>query len=108
MKKRKNKKGFTLAEMVVVLAVIGIFISFFYTLFFLNWGACEQLIARADLGQDMDATIDQIELDGRLAHDIVVTNTNNSSQAVFNNSAGVPISTYTMSNNGQLTMTRGT
>ncbi len=103
---RMNNKGFTLVETVTVLVIIGIFISFFYTLWFLNWQACEGFLARADFGQEMDHTIDQIADDGRFAKTITVGNTDTTKETTITDPSG-NVSKYTMSNNGQLTITRG-
>jgi len=101
-----NKKGFTLVETITVLAIVGIFIAFFYTLYFLNWQACDQFIAYADFGQDMDQIIDQIGQDGRNATTIKITiNSPTTQQVECLDTNGNPISTYTMTNTGVFTIT---
>jgi len=101
-----NKNGFSIVEIITVLAIIGVFIAFFYTLLFLNWEACNRFLAQADFGQDMDTAIDAIANDARLSKDFNISNTASSVQVVFNDVNENPISTYVMYSNGEMTETR--
>jgi prepilin-type N-terminal cleavage/methylation domain-containing protein len=101
-----DKKGFTLIESLTALAIIGFFMLFFYTLFFLNWQACEQFLAQAEFGQEMDQIMGQIAGDGRYSVAININNNANMKQVDFTDPNG-NVSKYTMNDNGQLTIAHG-
>lgn len=106
-------KGFTLVEIVTVLVIIGIGMTLFYSVFFLNWFAVNSYIARADLWQEMDAAIDQISLDARLANDIVLTQSGTQKNVNFLETDPVTrssknLSEYLLDSSGKLQVRRGT
>ena len=66
------KKGFTLAEILTVLAIIGVGIVLFYFVFFLNWMNLEKEFTRVELQQDFYDLIEKISFDVRPAKDVVI------------------------------------
>ena len=74
MEECKLKKIFTLIELVVVLAIIGIGASLFYSVFLLNWISFESQIAQANLWQEAQLALQKISFDVRVAKEIDITN----------------------------------
>jgi len=103
----------SLIEMVTVVAIVGIFISFFYSELLLNWQALDNYIVRADFGQELDQMVDSITQYGRQAHTInVVTTpatqattttqaTPATQTATFLDPSGVTLAVYTIDSTGQ-------
>jgi prepilin-type N-terminal cleavage/methylation domain-containing protein/uncharacterized repeat protein (TIGR01451 family) len=106
MNRIKNKSAFTLVEIITSLAIIGVFMAFFYSLYVLNWQACQQIIFGADMGQDMEEIVDQIGGDARNSQAI---NLVSPQEVVFTEPTGGSV-TYTISvlDNGrnQISVTR--
>ena len=105
MKMRAHTKGFTLVEIVMVLAILGVAMLSFYTVFFMNWQAFDSTVSQADFNQDLDGIVDRIALDGRHAAQIILTNTATTQQAAFVDINSTMLGTYTLQNNGVLTLT---
>ncbi len=104
----RKKKGFSLIEMVTVLAIITVSMGIFYRVFFLNWEAFDTFIARADLSQELDEMIDKITYDGRFSKQITLTSTPTVKQAAFFDPDGNLIGTYSIKNTGEFVINRGT
>ena len=100
----KIKRGLTLIEIVTVLAVIGIGIGLFYSIFYLNWSSFEKQLALVDLGQEADRIMETISLDGRLVTDIQVSENNKIVTLILRDLEGdvVDIITYTITGQGQI------
>ena len=98
------KKGFTLIEIVVVLAIIGIAIGLFYSIFYLNWSSFEKQLALVDLGQEADKIMEMISLDGRLVTNIQVSEGNKITTLTLMDLEGniIDIITYTITEKGQI------
>lgn len=69
----RNTSGFTLFEMICAVAIIGITIGLFYSVFLSNWAVMENYSTRAYMWQDMDAVIDAVTTDAREAARIDVS-----------------------------------
>lgn len=96
--------GFTLVEMVTVLAILGIAIGMFYTTWMLTWESVENHNTRADLLYDGYLIMERVTDGGRLASQIDVTL--GQKQVAFSDNTGVVFETYTMTADGNLTLNR--
>ncbi len=103
---RKNKfvAAFTLAELVTVLAVIGIGIGLFYSVFFVNWASLDKQTCLVDLQQEADSISDKVSFDGKLAQSLAVAADAKSVVFSFRNGVPPPI-TYSFLNTGQFQRT---
>ena len=70
---RLSASGFTLFEMICTVAIVGIMVGMFYSVFLSNWSVMENYSARAYMWQDMDAVVDAVTADGREAARIDVS-----------------------------------
>ena len=102
--KMKMKKGFTLIEIVTVLAIISIGIGLFYSIFYLNWSSFEKQIALVDLGQEADRIMETISLDGRVVTEIHVEADNKTATLTLRDLEGniVDTITYAITGRGQI------
>lgn len=82
LKSLKNRRGFSLVEIITVLVILGVSISIFYAVFITNWLAFQDRIIRADLWMDADAIIDAISEDIRSAESFDVSPDNNGGQVL--------------------------
>lgn len=101
-----NQKGFSLVELVTVLAIVGVVSGILYTVFFMNWQAFDMNIAQADLGAEYEQAVETIVNDSRFARQINVTKAATNYSATFIGQDGLNFGTYTIKNNGQLTLKR--
>lgn len=95
-----NKKGISLVEIVTVIAILGVSIGLFYTVFVINWKAFEQFIAQANLSQDMNAIVEKISADGRFAKDIQYLDNGTIKQVTFTYPDTTPPTTYRVTSSG--------
>ncbi len=102
----KTKKGFSLVEIVTVVAILGISIGIFYTVFFMNWESFESFIARADLSQELDEMVDKVVYDGRFAKQVNVNQSSNIKQAAFIDPDGKLLGVYTIKDTGEFVISR--
>ena len=65
--------GFTLVEIIAVLAIIGIGISLFYTVLYVNWTSFEKQLSLIDLQMEADMILERIVFDGKVANQFAVT-----------------------------------
>lgn len=69
----KQTAGFTFFEMICAIAIIGVTIGMFYSVFLSNWTVMENYSIRAYLWQEMDAAVDAVTADAREAARIDVS-----------------------------------
>lgn len=100
----KTKRGFSLIEIVTVLAVMGIGMGLFYSIFYLNWSSFEKQLALANLGQEADRIMETISLDGRLVTEIHVAENNKTVTLTLRDLEGEIVDTiiYTITGGGQI------
>lgn len=103
---KKNQKAFTLVEIIVVVLIIGVLGGVLYTIFFTNWFAFEDRIARANLWSEVDVIFETISSEARNQDQITVNGNPCGSVAILAGGSAQPI-IYTMNNNGDLTVNRG-
>lgn len=72
---KRLKYGFSLVELITVLAILGTGLSVFYSVFFINWSSLEEQIRMVDLQMDADRIIETVAFDSKIAKGIVVDNT---------------------------------
>lgn len=68
-----HRRGFTLVEMVTAVAVVGIGIGIFYTVFLQNWWAFDDQFSRINLWQDANEIARLITDDVRASSRLAVT-----------------------------------
>jgi len=66
------KRAFSLVELIVVLAIIGIGIGMFYSTLFVNWTSFEKQTSLIDLQMEADKITELISNDGKNAQEIKV------------------------------------
>lgn len=101
----KMKKGFTIVEMVVVLAILGVGIGLFYSIFYVNWSATEQNLRLIDLQEDADSIIENISFDAKFAESFVVSANGKSVVLSYSDPIAYPDITYTFNVNSQIVKT---
>ena len=104
---RENQSGFTLIEMMTVLAMIAVGMAVFYSVFILNWQAFDHHITRSNLWQEMDFIVDNLTLKGRLSRQINVSANSSAQTVTFMDAAGLPMAVYSMQNTGQFSISKG-
>jgi len=78
-----KKKGFTLTEIVTVLAIIGISSVVFFQTFIFNWSAFEREVTRIDLDLEANQIIEQISFDIRVAAGKTISAGGNTLQLIY-------------------------
>jgi len=63
----KSLQGFTLIEIITVVAIIGIGAGLFYSLFLMGWSAFDSELTRVNLWQELTEIIQQVSFDARAA-----------------------------------------
>lgn len=106
MKEIKNKRAFTVTEMITALAIIAVAVVFINTVFVTNWTAYQGQISRTDLWAEANTIIESMTFDGRDAHEIDVASDNVNKTAVLNDRLNQPFVTYRMTSNGEFQMSR--
>ena len=104
---RESQSGFTLIEMMTVLAMITVGIALFYSVFILNWQAFDHHITRSNLWQEMDLIVDNLTLEGRLSRQINVSVDSSAQTVTFVDAAGLTMAVYSMQNTGQFLISKG-
>ncbi len=102
---RRNISGFTLFEAICAIAIIGVTIGMFYTVFLSNWAVMENYSARAYMWQDMDAAVDAVTSDARQAARIDVSA--DQKTATFFDQANAPFVVYVIGNDRSFIQRRG-
>lgn len=92
------KRGFTLVEIITVLAIIGVGIGLFYSVFLLNWFSYDREIVFTNLWTEMSEIIQRISFDARFANNMNLVNDKEVIFSFFENSSV----TYTMTPAGIL------
>ncbi|MDD5449487.1 MAG: prepilin-type N-terminal cleavage/methylation domain-containing protein [Candidatus Omnitrophica bacterium] len=67
-----RRRGITLVEIAVVLAIIGIGLVLFYSVCFMNWMSLEQQMSVVDLQMEADIIVSMISNDAKLSRQIIV------------------------------------
>lgn len=96
----QTKQGFTLVELITVLAIIGIGMALFYSTLFVNWVSLEKQLSLIDLQMEADKIIEMLSFDGKFAQQFTATG----SQVTFSYPSSSPI-TYTITSAGELEKT---
>jgi prepilin-type N-terminal cleavage/methylation domain-containing protein len=73
----QSKRSFTLVELVTVLAIIGVSMGLFYSVFFLNWVSFIKETVLNDLVLEMDRVLETLSLDVKMAERLEVLDNNN-------------------------------
>jgi len=103
----KRNKGITLVELVMALAILGVTVSILYMVFFSNWRAYEDRIARANLWTEANEIMETMTMDGRVAHQINVSQQQDGSfVTTFVDTLDQPIATYVMTDDGRFQVAR--
>ncbi len=103
-KKRAFKQqGFTLVEMMAVLAIVGVLIGVFYLVWLSNWEMMENQMARADLWDEARDIIERISFDSRQSRRIVLAGVGTALVTVnLQDRLGASLAMYRFSNTGQV------
>jgi len=104
---RRTRHGFSMTEIVVSLLVIGVGIGLFNSVFVGNWGVFEDRIKRANLATEASQLFEQMSIDGRNSRMIAVTATAISISAAFTNAVDNSVVTYSISDTGTISRTKG-
>ncbi len=97
-----SNKGFSLTEIVVVVLIFGVGIGLFNMVFINNWSAYEDRIGRANLWTEANQFFEAMSVEGRNAKLITVTTTTNAKTTEFTNVASDAITTFTITDTGEL------
>lgn len=98
----RSNKGFSLTEIVVVILIFGVGVGLFNTVFINNWRAYEDRIARANLWTEANQFFEAMSVEGRNARIITVTTTANAKTVDFTNVASNAITTFVITDTGEL------
>ncbi len=101
---RRPASGFTLVELLTVVVILGILISFFYTTFFSSWAEMDNYATRSNLWQDMNRVMDKVTVQARQAKGITVASDGRS--VVLVDSFGSNFATFAFNVAGELTLTQ--
>ena len=101
-----RREGFTLVEMITVLAIFGIGSALFYTTFVNNWRILDDQLVRVNLWHDANSIVGSVSGNGRGARTISLFEDPVSKTATLE-LYDTSIVVYTMSSNGRLVMTKG-
>jgi len=100
---KKKHQGVTFVEILVVLVMLSVLIGVFYTFFFSNWKAYEERIARADMWQQADETVESISQLARQATSFTVSETTDEKTILINNDFNVDAEAiYKIKKNGAM------
>ncbi len=103
---RRRTAGFTLVEMITVLAIFGIGSALFYATFMNNWRVLDDQLVRVNLWQDANSIVGSVSGNGRGTRTMSVFEDSVSKTVnleLYDSSSIV----YTMTSNGRLEMTKG-
>jgi prepilin-type N-terminal cleavage/methylation domain-containing protein len=98
-----GKRGFTLVEIIVVLVIIGIGMSLFYSVLFMNWTSLEKQTCLVDLQMEADNIINMISSDGRGSRQILVNPDGKGVTFNYPTWAPAPTIVYSLTPQGQIT-----
>lgn len=102
----RSKRGFTLTEIVAVLAIITVGIGLLHSVFVTNWSAYEDRIKRANLWSQAGRCFEQMSIDARNASRINIINTLGTKTVSLTNPAATnPVTTYEIKDTGILSRT---
>jgi len=79
----RMKKGFTLFEVMVVLAVMAISMALFYSTLMINWTGFEKTLSHMELQLDADTVSEMMSFDSRYAKSFAVGTTQKAITLVF-------------------------
>lgn len=92
--------GFSLVEMLSVLAILGVAAGIFHTTWMTNWKSVEEHQARADLWYDSNQIIEQLTSDGRFAWRVNVEDFGKT--VSLSNRSGTIYATYMITDIGEM------
>jgi prepilin-type N-terminal cleavage/methylation domain-containing protein len=96
-----KKKGLTIMELLVVVAIVGIVSALFYSVFYLNWFSFDRCVTRINLCEEARIIADRVSFQVRSAKDINLVN-NKSVVLEFVDGSST---TYTITDSGQFQVT---
>ena len=100
------KRSFSLVELIVVVAIVGIGIGLFYSVLVVNWVSLEKQVSLVDLQMEADKISEAISADGRLARLITITGAGKN--VLFSLPADLgPTVTYSIAANGEISKDSG-
>lgn len=96
----KKRAGFTFVEVITVLLIIGIGISLFYNILYINWNSFEKQLSLIDLQMESDMLLENIAFDGKFSRLFTVAADRKSVMFTFPGGATV---TYAFASTGNIT-----